>query len=128
MRSPNRDAAYWEIEKLLVQALRADANTLECLWSPLHKKVTPLGEKLLSIRDAFISINGLGSFGRYAESQFKKIDRSERFLRERGVATSTAGPKREITSVYRWHIFLPPANSFRGSVPGSSEWTRGRHL
>ena len=77
IQDPDTDAAYWEIEKLLYQALRADANTLECLWSPLRNKVTPLGEKLLGIRDAFISMNVLGSFGRYAESQFRKIERSE---------------------------------------------------
>ncbi len=78
IQDPDADAGYWELEKLLYQALRADANTLECLWSPLPRKVTPLGEKLLAIRNRFISMNVLGSFGRYAESQFQKIERSER--------------------------------------------------
>lgn len=126
IQDPDTDAAYWEIEKLLYQALRADANTLECLWSPLRKKLTPLGEKLLGIRNAFISMNVLGSFGRYAESQFKKIERSERrnqaitelleaiektgmsdregaasFLQKRGAATSLGEAKDEVKAVYR---------------------------
>jgi hypothetical protein len=120
------DAAYWEIEKLLYQALRADANTLECLWSPFKKKVTPLGDKLLGMRHAFVSMNVLGSFGRYAESQFQKIERAElrnraiaelleaiesqglsdgesaaSFLRKRGVATSLGRAKDEVKAVSR---------------------------
>lgn len=126
IHDPDTDAAYWEIEKLLYQSLRADANTLECLWSPLWKRVTPLGERLLGIRNAFISMNVLGSFGRYAESQFKKIERSERrnqaivelldsiektglsdregaasFLQKRGAATSLGKAKDEVKAVYR---------------------------
>jgi len=126
IQDPDTDAAYWEIEKLLYQALRADANTLECLWSPFRKKLTPLGEKLLGIRDAFISMNVLGSFGRYAESQFRKIERSEHrneaivelleaietkalsdaasaasFLLEKGATASPGAAKDEVKAVYR---------------------------
>jgi predicted nucleotidyltransferase len=126
IQDPETDAAYWEIEKLLYQALRADANTLECLWSPLRKKVTPLGEKLVGLRGAFLSMNVLGSFGRYAESQFQKIERSElrhrairelleaiesrglsdaesaaSFLRNRGAATTPGRAKDEVKAVYR---------------------------
>jgi hypothetical protein len=68
-----RDAVYWEIEKLLRQALRGEANTLECLWSPHHVVITPLGQKLVDARGAFSSMRVVGSFGRYAESQLKKL-------------------------------------------------------
>jgi predicted nucleotidyltransferase len=126
IQDPETDAAYWEIEKLLYQALRADANTLECLWSPFKKEITPLGEKLLGIRHAFLSMNVLGSFGRYAESQFQKIERAElrnraiaelleaiesqglsdaesaaSFLRKRGVAATLGRAKDEVKAVYR---------------------------
>ena len=151
IQSPDSDEAYWEIEKLLFQALRADANTLECLWSPLHRKVTPLGEKLLSIRETFVSMNVLGSFGRYAESQFKKIDRSERrneavaelleaierqglsraeeaerFLRQRGAATSAAGAQREVKAVYRslYDRGLLPEATFTALLRAVSEGRR----
>ena len=46
IQNPASEEAYWEIEKLLYQGLRGDANTLETLWSPLHKVVTPLGQVL----------------------------------------------------------------------------------
>lgn len=76
IQDPKGDAAYWEIEKLLHQGLRGDANTLECLWTPLVKRATPIGERLRAEREMFVSMNVLGSFGRYAQSQFKKIERS----------------------------------------------------
>lgn len=78
IQHPAGEAAYWEVEKLLYQGLRGDANTLETLWSPLHKVVRPLGQVLLERRRMFVSMNILGSFGRYAQSQFQKIQRSLR--------------------------------------------------
>lgn len=68
--------AYWELAKLLRQALRADPNTLETLWSPLVREQTPLGKRLVDERGAFSSMHVLGSFGRYAQSQLKKLERS----------------------------------------------------
>jgi predicted nucleotidyltransferase len=76
IQHPAGEEAYWEVEKLLYQGLRGDANTLETLWSPLHKVVTPLGQVLLERRRMFVSMHILGSFGRYAQSQFQKIQRS----------------------------------------------------
>ncbi len=76
IQDPSGDRAYWEIEKLIHQGLRGDANTLECLWTPLVKIATPIGERLVREREMFVSMNVLGSFGRYAQSQFKKIERS----------------------------------------------------
>lgn len=68
--------AYWELAKLLRQALRADPNTLETLWSPLVREQTPLGRRLVDERAIFSSMHVLGSFGRYAQSQLKKLERS----------------------------------------------------
>jgi predicted nucleotidyltransferase len=76
IQHPVGEEAYWEVEKLLYQGLRGDANTLETLWSPLHKVITPLGQVLLERRRMFVSMHILGSFGRYAQSQFQKIQRS----------------------------------------------------
>lgn len=45
------EEAFWEVEKLIRQALKGDANTLETLWSPLHKEMTPLGRELLEARE-----------------------------------------------------------------------------
>ncbi len=76
IHDPGHDEALWEVGKLVYQGLRGDANTLETLWSPLHRVVTPLGQRLLDERGMFVSMNVLGSFGRYAQSQFKSIERS----------------------------------------------------
>jgi hypothetical protein len=37
-------SCYWELQKFLVMALKANPNILECLYSPLVDKVTPIGE------------------------------------------------------------------------------------
>lgn len=151
IQDPETDAAYWEIEKLLYQALRADANTLECLWSPLPRMVTPLGERLLGMRHTFLSMNVLGSFGRYAASQFQKIERSElrnravtelleaiesqglsdsesaaSFLRKMGAATTVGRAKDEVKAVYR-SLFdrgLLPEATFEALVRAVAEGRR----
>jgi predicted nucleotidyltransferase len=38
-------SCYWELQKFLVMALKANPNILECLYSPLVDKVTPIGER-----------------------------------------------------------------------------------
>jgi uncharacterized protein len=69
---------YWELQKFLVMALKANPNVLECLYSPLVDKITPLGEKLLSIRDRFLSQMVFQTFNGYALSQFKKLEQDLR--------------------------------------------------
>lgn len=55
-------------------ALKANPNILECLYSPLVEKATPLGEELMSHRQAFLSQMIYQTFNGYAMSQFKKIE------------------------------------------------------
>ena len=76
IHDPHHERAYWEIARCMTQGLKGDANTLEMLWSPLHRTVSPLGKALVDQRRMFVSMNVLGSFGRYAQSQFKKIERT----------------------------------------------------
>jgi predicted nucleotidyltransferase len=71
-------ACYWEVQKFLVMALKANPNILECLYSPLVEKMTPLAEKLLSIREVFLSQMIFQTFNGYAMSQFKKIEQDIR--------------------------------------------------
>ncbi len=126
IQHPTGDAAYWEVGKLVEQGLRGDANTLETLWSPLVTASTELGDRLRRERRMFVSMNILGSFGRYAQSQFKKLERSlqrdeavrdfleaieRREIRDAagaaarlkglGVATNDAEAKREVKGVCR---------------------------
>ena len=64
---------YWELQKFIVLALKANPNVLECLYSPIIESVTPLGEELLSIRDAFLSKLVFQTYSGYVASQFKKM-------------------------------------------------------
>lgn len=69
---------YWELQKFLIMALKANPNVLECLFSPLVEKVTPLGEHLLALRSSFLSQMIFQTFNGYALSQFKKLEQDLR--------------------------------------------------
>jgi len=67
---------YWELQRFLVLALKANPNVLECLYTPLVERSTPLADELLAMRAAFLSrLNG------YVMSQFKKMQAD---IRNRG--------------------------------------------
>src|SRR6185503_11853494 len=46
---------YWELQKFLVLALKANPNVLECLYSPIVEHATPLAQELLEMKNAFLS-------------------------------------------------------------------------
>ena len=71
-------SCYWELQKFLTMALKANPNILECLYSPMVEKVTPLGEELLALRQQFLSQMIFQTFNGYAMSQFKKIEQDIR--------------------------------------------------
>ncbi|OYP33068.1 DNA polymerase beta superfamily protein [Rhodopirellula sp. MGV] len=64
---------YWELQKFLVLALKANPNVLECLYSPLVEFTTPLGDELIAMRSAFLSKLIFQTFSGYVASQFKKM-------------------------------------------------------
>ncbi|MFL5245050.1 MAG: DNA polymerase beta superfamily protein [Gemmataceae bacterium] len=65
--------AYWEVQKFLVLALKANPNVLECLYTPMVEKATPLAEKLLAMRSIFLSRMVYQTYNGYVLSQFKKM-------------------------------------------------------
>jgi hypothetical protein len=71
-------SCFWELQKFLAMALKANPNILECLYSPMVEKVTPLGEELLALRQQFLSQMIFQTFNGYAMSQFKKIEQDIR--------------------------------------------------
>ena len=71
-------SCYWELQKFLTMALKANPNILECLYSPLVEKATPLGAELVAIRQGFLSQMIFQTFNGYAMSQFKKIEQDIR--------------------------------------------------
>ena len=71
-------SCYWELQKFLIMALKANPNILECLYSPIVEKVTALGEELVAHRQVFLSQMIFQTFNGYAMSQFKKIEQDLR--------------------------------------------------
>ncbi|XZE37272.1 nucleotidyltransferase domain-containing protein [Pirellulaceae bacterium SH501] len=65
--------AYWELQKFVVLALKANPNVLECLYSPMVEFATPLAEELLAMREAFLSKLVFQTYSGYVASQFKKM-------------------------------------------------------
>ena len=64
---------YWEAQKFVVMALKANPNILECLNSPIVETATPLAQELLSMRDGFLSKMVYQTYNGYVMSQFKKL-------------------------------------------------------
>lgn len=74
--------AHWEVGKAVRQALRADPNTLEMLFAT-PSVLDPIGAELVDRRDAFISREIYGSFGRYALSQLDRLEHNQRLAAHR---------------------------------------------
>lgn len=64
---------YWELQKFLTLALKANPNILECLYTPLVELAAPLAEELLAMRSAFLSKLVYQTYSAYVMSQFKKM-------------------------------------------------------
>ncbi len=81
LENQETDECYWELQKCLVLALKANPNVLEVLYSPIVEHVTPLGQELLDMRPAFLSRLVYQTYNGYVMSQFKKLDQD---IRNRG--------------------------------------------
>ncbi|MBF6613957.1 MAG: nucleotidyltransferase domain-containing protein [Chloroflexi bacterium] len=72
---------YWELQKFLTLALKANPNLLECLYTPLVETAIPLAQELLDMRAIFLSKLVYQTYNGYVMSQFKKMEQD---LRTRG--------------------------------------------
>lgn len=81
LEDPVTRDCYWELQKFLVLALKANPNVLECLWTPLVEHADPLAQELLALRGAFLSKLVYVTFNGYVISQFRKLEQD---LRARG--------------------------------------------
>ncbi|MFD0271340.1 DNA polymerase beta superfamily protein [Streptomyces sp. NPDC127106] len=73
VEGPREEEFSWELERFCELGLRANPNILEVLHSPLVETLTPVGEDLLSLREAFLSRRAHATFTRYASSQHAKL-------------------------------------------------------
>lgn len=69
---------YWELQKFLTLALKANPNVLECLYTPLVEHATDLARELLEMRQAFLSKMVYQTYNGYVLSQFKKLQQDVR--------------------------------------------------
>jgi hypothetical protein len=81
LQNPEEEFCYWELEKFIKLALKANPNILECLYSPLVTFSTPLMDALLEAREMFLSKMVYQTYNGYVLSQFKKMEGD---LRNRG--------------------------------------------
>lgn len=73
LEDPANEEVYWEAQKFLTMALKANPNVLECLYSPLVDHATPLAQELLAMRDRLLSRMVYQTYNGYVMSQFKKL-------------------------------------------------------
>lgn len=67
------EEVYWEAQKFVTLALKANPNVLECLYTPLVESVSPIARELLNLRDRFLSKMVYQTYNGYVLSQFKKL-------------------------------------------------------
>lgn len=70
--------AYWELEKFLTLALKANPNVLECLYTPLVEHADPLAEELVAMRSSFLSKHLYQTYNGYVLSQFRRMEQDLR--------------------------------------------------
>ena len=73
LEDPATEEVYWELQKFVVMALKANPNVLECLYTPLVETASPVALELLGMRDAFLSKLVYQTYNGYVASQFKKL-------------------------------------------------------
>jgi len=71
--SPETEECYWEFQKFLTLALKANPNVLECLYTPLVEHATSLADELRDMRGAFLSRLVYQTYNGYVLSQFRKL-------------------------------------------------------
>lgn len=67
------DEVYWEVEKFLKLALKANPNVLEVLWTPQVLHVDEAGQRLRDLREAFLSRHLYKTYSGYVLSQFRRM-------------------------------------------------------
>lgn len=102
------DESYWEVQKFITLALKANPNILECLYTPLVEHVDPLIADLLSERAIFLSQLVFQTYNGYVLSQFKRLEQDLR----------TAGALNWKHAMHLIRLLLSGIGALRdGSVP-----------
>jgi len=73
LENPDTQETYWELQKFITLALKANPNVLECLYTPLVEHATDLARELIDMRSVFLSKIIYQTYNGYVMSQFKKL-------------------------------------------------------
>lgn len=74
LENQETDECYWELQKFLYLALKANPNILEVLYSPMVEYASEIAQELLAMRSSFLSKLVYQTYNGYVMSQFKKIE------------------------------------------------------
>jgi len=69
----DKDEVYWELDKFLRLALKANPNVLETLWTPMVLYADETAEELRQMRGAFLSKHIYKTYSGYVLSQFRRM-------------------------------------------------------
>lgn len=72
-KAKERDEVYWELEKFVRLALKANPNVLETLWTPLVLLADETAKELRAMRRAFLSKHVYKTYSGYVLSQFRRM-------------------------------------------------------
>jgi uncharacterized protein len=78
LENKDNEECYWELQKFIQLALKANPNILECLYTPLIQHATPLANELLAMRECFLSKLAYQTYNGYVLSQFRKLEQDQR--------------------------------------------------
>jgi predicted nucleotidyltransferase len=78
IEDPETQECYWELQKFIILALKANPNVLECLYTPLVETVSPVAKELLDERQRFLSKLVYQTYNGYVLSQFRKLEQDLR--------------------------------------------------
>lgn len=74
LENPKTQDCYWELEKFIKLALKANPNVLETLYTPIVEHADPIALRLRDERSIFLSGLVYQTFNGYAMSQFRKLE------------------------------------------------------
>ena len=75
LERPETEEIYWELQKFITLALKANPNVLECLYTPLVEVASPLAQELLDLREIFLSRLIYQTYNGYVMSQFRRLQK-----------------------------------------------------
>jgi predicted nucleotidyltransferase len=69
----DQDEVFWELEKFVRLALKANPNVLETLWTPMVLQADETAQELREMRRAFLSKHVYKTYSGYVLSQFRRM-------------------------------------------------------